>query len=152
MLRRLFGPIWRRLPRSFRRLGVLLSESQFTVTAGAVLLDESGKVLLLRHRFRPGSGWGIPGGFLRAGEQPEAALRRELREEIGREPLELTLAFVRTLTHVRQVEAVFRGRMDGEVRPASDEIAEAAWFTLNDLPADLTRDQRELILRAFKGM
>ena len=151
MLRRLFGPIWRRLPRSLRRVGILISESQFTVTAGAVLLDEDGKVLLLQHRFRPGRGWGIPGGFLRSGEQPEAALRRELREEIGREPSELTLAFVRTLKHVRQVETVFLGRMDGDVRSASDEIGEAAWFAPDNLPADLTRDQRDLIRRALKG-
>jgi 8-oxo-dGTP diphosphatase len=151
MLRRLLGPIWRQLPRSFRRVGVVLSESQFTVTAGAVLLDDNGRVLMLRHRFRPGSGWGIPGGFLRPGEQPEAALRRELREEIGREPSELALAFVRTLTHVRQVETVFLGRMDGDVTSASDEIAEAAWFAPDNLPSGVTRDQRDLILRALKG-
>jgi ADP-ribose pyrophosphatase YjhB (NUDIX family) len=120
-------------------VGILISESQFTVTAGAVLLDEDGKVLLLQHR------------FLRSGEQPEAALRRELREEIGREPSELTLAFVRTLKHVRQVETVFLGRMDGDVRSASDEITEAAWFAPDNLPADLTRDQRDLIRRALKG-
>ena len=49
------------------------------MTVGAVVLNSHGRVcLLLRHRFRPQSGWGIQAALL-AQEQPEAALRRELR-------------------------------------------------------------------------
>ena len=62
-----------------------LSHPRFAVTAGAIITDDSGRVLLLKHRFRPGTGWGMPGGFMEEGEQPEEALRRELREEIGLE-------------------------------------------------------------------
>ena len=56
-----------------------LAHPRFAVTAGAVITDARGRVLLLKHRFRPGAGWGMPGGFLERGEQPDAALRRELR-------------------------------------------------------------------------
>ena len=59
------------------------TQAQFTVTAGALIFNDAGEVLLLKHRFRAGSGWGIPGGFLETGEHAEQALRRELREEIG---------------------------------------------------------------------
>ena len=62
-----------------------LTHARFTVTAAGIVLDERGRVLLLKHRFRSGSGWGIPGGFVEAGEQPEEGLRRELLEEIGLE-------------------------------------------------------------------
>ena len=61
-------------------------------TAGALILDEDGRVLLSRRAFEPEAGkWDVPGGFLGVGEEPLDALRRELREEAGFEiePLEL---------------------------------------------------------------
>ena len=61
------------------------THARFTVTAGAVIFNDKGEVLLLKHRFRAGSGWGLPGGFMETDEQPIDALRRELREEIGLE-------------------------------------------------------------------
>src|SRR5918912_3750917 len=104
MWRRLLQTLWRRAPRRVRRWGVWLYEPRFTVTAGACVLDAEGRVLLLKHAFRAGSGWGIPGGFLEKGEQPEAALRRELREEVGLELAGARLAFVRTLPRAQQIE------------------------------------------------
>jgi ADP-ribose pyrophosphatase YjhB (NUDIX family) len=131
---------------------VWLTQPRFAVTAGAVVSDESGRVLLLRHVLRKGSGWGIPGGFLNAGEQPEEAVRRELREETGLELDGVELAFVRTLSHVRQVEVIFRARMDAASLSRlskSFEIDRAEWFALDALPEHLGRDQRRLIGRAL---
>ncbi len=85
MLKGLLAGLWRGAPRVVRRACVWVAQPRFTVTAGAVVCDEGGRVLLLRHVLRAGSGWGIPGGFLRAGEQPEEAVRREVREETGLE-------------------------------------------------------------------
>src|SRR6185436_13869088 len=91
MLNDLLGAIWRRVPGRLRRWTVRLSHPQFAVTAGAVIRDSQGRVLLLKHRFRPGTGWGMPGGFMMVGEQPQDALRRELREEVGLEVERLEL-------------------------------------------------------------
>ena len=85
MFRDLLGAIWRYLPGVVRRRAVRLGQRRFTVTAGGLIIDDSGRILLLEHVFRPDRGWGLPGGFLGKGEQPEEALRRELREEIALE-------------------------------------------------------------------
>jgi 8-oxo-dGTP pyrophosphatase MutT (NUDIX family) len=49
--------------------------------AHALIVDGDGKVLLARHSYM--AGWSLPGGGVGRGEPPLAALKRELREEIG---------------------------------------------------------------------
>ena len=147
MLMEFLGAVWRRLPGSLRRRLVRLGQRRFTVTAGAMVFDDQGRILLLEHVFRPDSGWGIPGGFLGKGEQPEAALRRELREEIGLEVEQVELLFARTLPRPRQIEIYFRAKPNGQPRPRSFEIKRAEWFPVDALPKELSRDQRRLIRR-----
>jgi mutator protein MutT len=142
------GVVWRRLPGLIRRRLVRTGQRRFTVTAGAMIFDDQNRVLLLDHVFRPDSGWGIPGGFLNQGEQPEAALRRELREEIGIEVENVEMLFARTLTRPRQIEIYFRATAIGKPEPCSFEIRNAKWFAFDDLPAELSKDQRRLIQRA----
>ncbi|HEX8847048.1 MAG TPA: NUDIX domain-containing protein [Pyrinomonadaceae bacterium] len=146
----MLGALWRRAPRSLRRWSVRLVEPRFTVTAGAVVTDEEGRVLLLEHRFRVGSGWGIPGGFIEKGEQPEEALRRELREEVELEIERAEIAFVRTLKTPTQIEIIFRCRARGPTGRPNAEIESIEWFAPDHLPQGLSQDQRELIKRALK--
>ncbi len=126
---------------------VRMGQSRFTVTTGAMLFDEAGRILLLEHVFRPDSGWGIPGGFLSRSEQPQDGLRRELREEVSIEIDEVEFLFARTLPRPRQVEIYFRARVIGDPKPSSFEIKQAQWFTLDELPEELSNDQRRLIQR-----
>src|ERR1700759_3381443 len=152
MLKSLLSSLWRSSPRFVRRAGVWVTQPRFAVTAGAVVRDESGRVLLLKHTLRKGSGWGIPGGFLARGEQPEEAVRREVREETGLELESVELAFVRTLRHVRQVEIVFGCSMRSsaiERLEKNFEIERAAWFERDGLPEGLSRDQRGIISRVL---
>ncbi len=151
MFKRMIAGLWRRAPKWARRLGVLLVESRFTVTAAAVVIDERGRVLLLHHHFRLGSGWGIPGGFMQPREQPEEAVRRELREEIGLEIEVERLAFIRALQQYQQVEIVFLCHPRGEPTSKGFEIKRVEWFDLNALPDGLSGDQRRLIQRAVRG-
>jgi mutator protein MutT len=124
------------------------THARFTVTAGAIILNDSGQVLLLKHRFRAGSGWGLPGGFLEAGEQPLDALRRELREEIGMEIKDVEVFAARSFSKPRQVEVLFLCRPNGSPQPRDVEIERAEWFSLNSLPPGLPNDQKLFIERA----
>jgi len=137
------------MPGTIRRRMVRMGQSRFTVTTGAMLFDDDGRILLLEHVFRPDSGWGIPGGFLSGSEQPQDGLRRELREEVSIEIDEVEFLFARTLPRPRQVEIYFRARVIGDPKPSSFEIKQAQWFTLNELPEELSNDQRRLIQRAI---
>jgi 8-oxo-dGTP diphosphatase len=149
MFKDLLGTIWRRAPRALRRWTVRFSHPRFAVTAAAIITDGRGRVLLLKHRFRPGSGWGLPGGFIEKGEQPDAALRRELREEIGLEVEQLKLFAVRAFKKPKQVEVVFMGQAIGNTDELNFEIQEAVWFLPGEFPAELPRDQTEMIKRAL---
>ena len=148
MLANFFGWVWQYLPGGLRRRLVRLGQRRFTVTAGAFVFDDEGRILLLEHEFRPDSRWGIPGGFLSKSEQPDAALRRELREEVQLEITDVEFLFVRTLPRPRQVEIYFACKAASTPVPSSFEIRKAGWFAIDDLPAQLSQDQREMIKRA----
>jgi len=149
MLGDLAKSIWRRTPRFVRLWGVRLTNARFTVTAAGIVLNSSGEVLLLKHRFRAGSGWGIPGGFIETDEQAEAALRRELLEEIGLQVQTAELLRVRTLKSVRQIEVIFCCETTAAMTLLSDEIEEAGWFDLDSLPKGLPTDQAQMIKAVF---
>ena len=149
MLSGLAQSLWRRAPRFVRLWGVRLTNARFTVTAAGIILNPSGQVLLLKHRFRAGSGWGIPGGFIEANEQPAAALRRELLEEIALQLQSAELWHVRTLRSVGQIEVIFCCETEAEVQPVSDEIELAGWFNLESLPPGLPTDQAQMIKAVF---
>ena len=50
--------------------------------AGAIIRDQDGRVLLVKPSYRHDT-WEIPGGGLNTGEDPFAAVQREVKEELG---------------------------------------------------------------------
>jgi 8-oxo-dGTP diphosphatase len=151
MLKGLLGSLFRFTPITLRRWFSRFTNARFSATAGAVVLNDQGQLLLLKHVFRAGSGWGIPGGFIKAGEHPEEAVRRELREEVGLELSHAEIALIRTLRRTQQIEIIFYCRSQGEARPQSVEVESAGWFPLDSLPETLSKDQRSLIERTLSG-
>jgi ADP-ribose pyrophosphatase len=146
----LISRIWHSLPVRLRRWSMRLTHTRFTVTAGAIIFNDQKQVLLLKHRFRAGSGWGLPGGFLERGEQPIEALRRELREEIGLEVEDVEVFAARSFKKPKQVEVLFRARANANVKSLTMEVERAEWFSLDSLPEGLPRDQRGYVERAAK--
>ena len=133
-----------------RRWFIRFTNTRFTVTAGAIIFNEAGEVLLLKHFFRAGSGWGLPGGFLKPGEQPLDALRRELNEEIGLEIRDVEIFWARSFKRPRQIEVLYRAKAVGSAKPRSIEVERAAWFSVDQLPTGLPQDQKLLVERAVE--
>ncbi|MGF1457206.1 MAG: (deoxy)nucleoside triphosphate pyrophosphohydrolase [Alphaproteobacteria bacterium] len=64
------------------------------LVVACALVDPDGRVLIARRREDKAMGglWEFPGGKVEPGERPEAALIRELREELGIDVTEACLA------------------------------------------------------------
>jgi 8-oxo-dGTP diphosphatase len=136
--------IWRLLPRFVRTTIVRIREDLLLVSVVAVIFDEEGRILLMDHEFRTGASWSCPGGFVKAGEDPEQALARELREELAVELVEAELALVLRSPGRRQIEIVYQCRIAGEVRLNPFEARDWNWFGFSDLP-EISSDQKALI-------
>ncbi len=143
MLKETVRRIWRLISPDTRAWLVRKTQSSFTVSAAAVVLNEKGEVLLLNHVLRPYSNWGFPGGFIDHGEQAEEAIRREVREETGIELTELKLHSIRNSG--AHIEVLFSAIADGEPSVRSAEIIELRWFVADDLPAEIPCVQRQQI-------
>lgn len=124
------------------------SENAIRIAAALISRDD-GHVLLVRKRAT--ESFMQPGGKIEAGEHPEAALRRELSEELGIEldPDEMTYVgrYSAPAAHEpgRLVDAeIFRVAIARSVKPGA-EIEEILWLDPNAPGsvklAPLTRDK-----------
>jgi 8-oxo-dGTP diphosphatase len=118
------------------------------LVAACALIDDDGRVLLTRRP--PGKMmaglWEFPGGKVDAGETPEAALVRELREELG---IAVPVKCLAPLTFASHAYETFHllmplyicRRWQGEIEPREGQ--EIAWVRANRLsnyempPADI---------------
>nr|WP_242600199.1 NUDIX domain-containing protein [Dermacoccus nishinomiyaensis] len=107
---------------------------QPTFSAGAVaIIEHDGRVLALRQAHR--SGWSLPGGLIDAGEQPQDAVVREVREETGLDIEPGSVMATDFDPEIRHVDVIFRVVCDErpEVEVASEAL-ESGWFALDELP------------------
>ena len=109
--------------------------------AGAVVLDDAGRLLVVRRGRPPAAGsWSVPGGRCEPGERAETACVREVAEETG--------LFVEVLRHAGRVERPAPGgavydiddfvcRARGGTLRAGDDATDVRWVTraqLRSLP------------------
>jgi len=101
-------------------------------------LDETGRVLLVRHSYGSRD-WMPPGGGLKPGEDPIPAALREFSEEIGCHLLDPRVVDVTldTLHGAGNTVHIVVGQCQGTPAPDLREIIEARFFALDDLPGDV---------------
>lgn len=137
MWERLVVAAYTRTPVRPRRLVVRLSTPGYRVGVLAVVFRPDGRLLLVDQPYNPG--WALPGGDLRRGEEPDAGLARELREEIGLHVTAPQPRLASLRTNDRWVTFVTRLDVDesvaGALSPRSAEISRIAWHAPSALPA-----------------
>lgn len=141
-------PPWlRRLGERIMHLpGVrLLIFPQWQAGVAAIIENEAGEILLLRHTYRPGRAWGLPSGFIEHHEQPEGAIRREIREETGLEVQLTGILTVETDWRRPTLTIIYRARMSGGQFVPSAEVSEVRFFPRSGLPRDMVVEQRRTI-------
>ena len=109
----------------FLTLKALLARQVLGVNA--LVLDDAGQVLLVRHRYEPG--WRLPGGGVEAGETPEITLRRELTEELALEGGRYALIGIYARRVLWLGHTVVLYRVEGAAGPLKPnwEIADVLW-------------------------
>lgn len=120
-----------------------------------VALLEGGKVYLVRQTYLPG--WHFPGGGVEPGETAEYSAGRELEEETGYRataPMVLHGLYLNVNVATNRDHIAFFLCRDFEKAaevPPNHEIAEAGWFSLDALPADVTPPTRQRLEELLHG-
>jgi len=121
-------------------------------------VELDGRVLLVRRGVNPAKGlWALPGGYMDAGELPDAALRREVQEEVG-----LAITVERLLAIYPMVNgngpsqgivlAYRAAPLDGQTQlTPQDDVSEADWFGPDELPAELAFESTQTQLAAWRA-
>jgi ADP-ribose pyrophosphatase YjhB (NUDIX family) len=124
-----------------------------TLGVRTLAADEMGRIMLVRHTYRPG--WYLPGGGVERGETAETAAMRELAEEAGLQataPLEL-IGFYSN-HHAHRGDHVAFYRVPAFAPCAADsayEIAERGFFDRGALPDGVTAGTKRRLAELYDG-
>jgi 8-oxo-dGTP diphosphatase len=106
--------------------------------AAAVLVEQDGRVLLVRRNNEPYRGlWTLPAGFVDAGEDPARAAERECFEETGLVVrVKRVLDVIAGQEHERGADfvIVYRAEVVGGNLSPDDDADAVEWFEYNNLP------------------
>ena len=121
--------------------------------AAAVLIEQDGRVLLVRRANDPFRGlWTLPAGFVDADENPASAAARECEEETG-----LTVRVTRVLDviagreHPRGADfiIVYAAQVESGILRAGDDADEVGWFDRSELPPLAFKATRQVLETRF---
>ena len=113
-----------------------------------IIIELPGERVVLIRRKNPPYGWALPGGFVDYGESLETAAVREALEETGLDVVLLrqlhTYSDPQRDPRKHTISTVFVARGQGEPVAADDAI-EARAVPLDELPAEMAFDHRQIL-------
>ena len=138
--------IWRVFPLGIQIILSRIIRPLFQVFAAGVIFNQDNKILLVKSTYQRFHPWGLPGGSLDYGESPEDAVKREVWEETGLIVEIKRFLLVKTWSPDRVGMYFLCEITGGEIHP-TDEVSEADYFSLDDLP-----DVRPVDVDMFKAL
>ncbi len=123
------------------------------VGASAVIVDDGGRVLLVKHTYGR-CNWELPGGHTDPGESAMETARREVREETGLRVRVERLSGIYYEPEVDMHHFVFACRREDEtevLRPDGREISECGYWALEALPRPISDFTIDRIRHALGG-
>lgn len=119
------------------------------------LIERDGKLLLGERHEEPYKGWwDVIGGFLEAGEDPVAGVKREALEETGLhvEPVALLGAWTDVYgpDRIPTLTLYYRCRVVGGTEAAADDVARLQWFPRDALPP-IAFEHTAQVVKALQG-
>jgi len=160
-LKRFLLWLWRVLPmtRGMRFAALWRLNQKFLLGVIGVVVDDAGRVLLLKHSYRNEFPWGLPAGWARRGEQPEETIVRELREEVGLRVRVVSVLDARIDRTLPRTDLTLLCRpvdhpagSAGQLRPRDTEILEAGFYRLGEFPGVLIDAQEEVLRRGLAAL
>lgn len=129
-------------------------------TVGALIVNDKGEILLVKsHKW--GNKYTVPGGHIELGERSEAAVKREVREEVGLdvEPVRLLLVqeAIFPADYVKHEHYIFIDYLcrssSSNVRLDREEIQDYVWSSPDRvLQLELESFTRNLVLEYLKDL
>ncbi len=123
--------------------------AHFVVGTVAIVKDKAGRVLVTCHTYRGRRPWGLPGGWVKRGEDPADTIVREIREETGLEVEVTGLAAVQR-ERPQHLTVIYTARVTGGEFRASAEVIEAQFVEPGDWPAGMREDHQALVAAVAK--
>ncbi|MFH1129350.1 MAG: NUDIX hydrolase [Patescibacteria group bacterium] len=100
------------------------------------VIENNGKILIIRNVYGKRM-WTFPGGTINKNETPENAVKREVREEVGLEIVNIRFLgdFVSEVEYKKDKIYCFSAKSSQlELKTRKSEILEADWFLPSELP------------------
>lgn len=138
--------IWRllNLPKPLQLFVMRMFQDQFLIGVTGIILNDKNEILLFKYSYRQ-TEWGLPGGYIKAKEHPQEALEREIEEESGFVVSVDEELKIRTDREQARVDICFLGKLMGGEFKKSSEVSEAKFFSFNDLPMLMSKQQLFII-------
>ena len=133
--------MFKKLLQPLLHLGFLFARPLTVGVRGICYRAENNSILLVKHTYS--EGWALPGGGVEVGESMLAALKREVSEETGLECISARILDTYHNSSISKRDHVVIYLVEdwqeerAHARPKL-EIAETAWFRLDELPEGLT--------------
>ena len=126
--------IWKWLPFGLQRVVFRILLPSFQVFAVAVIFNSKRQILLGKTTYQRLHPWGLLGGNLKLGEEPEHAVIRELSEETGLEIKNKRLLLAKNSRARDQIGLFYWSMIQGGSFHQSGEISEIGYFDVDNLP------------------